>query len=117
MQHLHHRDGAETGGGEGAVAAGTLGAIHHPPRLVGGDGDAAVYMADDEIQVLVALAQFLGVDGGDALLVQHVGLGTAVKSGNAGEPGVVAQLVHVGGVDSVHGLAVGFAQLVGQHDP
>ena len=117
LQHLHHRDGAETGGGEGAVAARALGAVHHAPGLMGGDGDAAVHVADDQVQFLVALAQLFGVNGGNALLVQHMGLGTAVQSRNAGEAGIVPQLVHVGGVHGVHGLAVFAAQLVGQHDP
>ena len=116
LQHLHHRDGAETGGGEGAVAAGALGAVHHAPGLMGGDGDAAVHMADDQVQILVALAQLFRVNGGNALLVQHMGLGTAVKPRNAGEASAVPQLVHVGGVHGVHGLVILAAQLVGQHD-
>ena len=116
LQHLHHRDGAETGGGEGAVAARALGAVHHAPGLMGGDGDAAVHMADDQVQILVALAQLFRVNGGNALLVQHMGLGTAVKPRNAGQTGIIPQLVYVGGVHGVHWLAVLAAQLVGQHD-
>ena len=45
-----------------------------------------------------------------------MGLGTAVQSRNAGEAGIVPQLVYVGGVHGVHGFAVLAAQLVGQHD-
>lgn len=106
----------ETGGGEGAVAARALGAVHHAPGLMGGDGDAAVHMADDQVQILVALAQLFRVNGGNALLVQHMGLGTAVKPRNAGQTGIIPQLVYVGGVHGVHWLAVFAAQLVGQHD-
>ena len=83
---------------------------------MGGDGDAAVHMADDQVQILVALAQLFRVNGGNALLVQHMGLGTAVKPRNAGEAGIIPQLVHVGGVHGVHGLVILAAQLVGQHD-
>ena len=57
------------------------------------------------------------MDGGDTLLVQHMGLGTAVQPRDAGETGVVAQLVHVGGIHGVHGLVVLAAQLIGQHHP
>ena len=57
------------------------------------------------------------MDGGNALLVQYMGLGPAVEAGNARKPGIVAELVYVGGVHGVHGLAVFFAQLIGQHDP
>ena len=63
-------------------------------------------MADDEVQVFIPLSQGFGVDGGDTLLVQHMGLGTAVQPRDAGETGVVAQLVHVGGIHGVHGLVV-----------
>ena len=84
---------------------------------MGGDGDAPVHVADDQVQFLVALAQLFGVNGGNALLVQHMSLGTAVQSRDAGEAGIVPQLVHVGGVHGVHGFAVLAAQLVGQHDP
>ena len=69
---------------------------------MGGDGDAAVHMADDQVQILVALAQLFRVNGGNALLVQHMGLGTAVKPRNAGQTGIIPQLVHVGGVHGVH---------------
>ena len=40
-----------------AVAAGALGAVDHLPLSVGGDGNAAVHMADDQVQVLVFLPQ------------------------------------------------------------
>ena len=84
---------------------------------MGGDGDAAVNVTDDEIQFFVGFSQGFGVNGCDALLVKYVGLGPAVKPGNAGGPGVVPQLVHVGGVCGVHAAAVFPAQLPGQHDP
>ena len=84
---------------------------------MGGDSDAPVDVADDEIAVLVFFAHGLGVDGGDALLVQHMGLGPAVDPGDAGGPGVVAELVHVGGIHGVHFSAEFFAQLIGQHHP
>ena len=56
------------------------------------------------------------MDGGNALLVQHMGLSPAVKPGNARQPGVVAKLVHIGGIHGVHGLAVPLAQFIGQHN-
>ena len=115
LQHFHDGNGAQPGGGKGSVAAGPLGTVDHPSLFVGGDGDAAVHMADNQVQLLIPLSQAFGVDGGNALLIQHMGLGPAVETGNAGEPGIVAELVHIGGVYGVHGLSPGGAQLVGQH--
>ena len=115
LQHLHNGDGAQAGGGEGTVSAGALGAVDHSAVAVGGDGNAAIHMADDEIQVLIPLAQLLCVDGRNALLIEHMGLGPAVQPRNTRGPGIVAELVHIGGVYGVHFAAVGPAQVIGQH--
>ena len=117
LQHFHDGNGTQPGGGEGPVAAGALGAVDHPSLLVGGDGDAAVHMADNQVQLLIPLSQAFGMDGGNALLIQYMGLSPAVEPGNAGEPGIVAELIHIGGVHGVHGLSAGGAQLIGQHHP
>ena len=116
-QHLHHRDGTQAGGGKGAVAPGSFGAVNHLAFGVSGDGNAAVNVADDEIAFFIGFSHGFCVDCPNALLVQHMGLGTAVQPRNAGRAGIVAQLVHIGGIDGVHFSAVLPAQLIGQHHP
>ena len=116
-QHLHHRDGTQAGGGKGAVTPGSLGAVNHLAFGVSGNGNAAVNVADDEIAFFIGFSHGFCVDCPNALLVQHMGLGTAVQPRNAGGAGIVAQLVHIGGIDGVHFSAVLPAQRIGQHHP
>ena len=112
------RDVAAAGGGHGAVAAHNVVAVHHLALAVGGDGDAAADVADDEIAVLIALAQRLaGMADGGLLQVQRVQMGGAVDALDAGHAGQILELVGVGRVHD-HGLRPEAAgKLVGQLGP
>lgn len=109
VQHVGHGHGPHTGGGEGALAAAGVVAVDHAAVVVGGDGDAAVYMADDEAAVLITLAQGLGVFAGYGLEVESVGDGPAVYAAHAGDAGQGLELVHDGRVHHEQAAAVAAA--------
>ena len=117
--HIVHqrqdRHPADARGGIGAVPAGADVPVHHTPLQVGVDGDPAVDMGHDEVTVLIAFPAGPGVLPGNGLLVQHVELGVPVHAPDAGQPGQVAQLVHVGWVQGVGGLSIFLPQLIRQH--
>ena len=102
--------------GEGALAIGPHVAIDHAAAAVGADGDAAVDVRDDEVAVLIAAAQLLGVEGGDGLLVEDVRVRDAIDAAYAGEARLVLVFIDVGRVEGVC-LAVEFlSQRPCEHD-
>ena len=73
-------------------------------------------MADDEGALLIASSHLGCVDPGDALLVQHMGLGAPVDALEPGDAGRRSQLVDIRRVHRVHRLPIPLAEVVGHHD-
>ena len=80
---------------------------------MGAHGHAAAHVANDEVQLLILLAHFLGVALGHGLLVQGVELADALDQGMAGIAGNGLHLVHHGGVCDEGGHAQLVADLAG----
>ena len=82
--------------------------------LVRSHADAAAQMADDQIHVLVLLAQLLGGLAPHGLVVQRVELAQAAELGKAGVMGDFGHLVHADGIHEEGGDAHHVAQLARQ---
>ena len=67
--------------------------VHAAAVAVGADGDAPAQMADDEVEVFVALSPVGGVAAGHGALVQGVPGGDARHQRRAGQAGHVVQFV------------------------
>ena len=76
------------------------------------DGVAAAHVADDDVDLVIAAADGLGIAAGHGLLVQAVELALTDELGVAGVAGDGDQLVDDGGVDGVGGDAPHLGQLV-----
>ena len=116
LTDLQQRYTSESGRRKGSVSPRALGAVYHASLFMCRDRDAAVDMRYDEAAVLVLPAQLFGMYLRDSLLIEHMGLRSPVYSSDARGSCLVAQLVHIGGIERIHLSAVLPAQLIGEHD-
>jgi len=106
--------------GEAAGAVGAEGTFFNGVRvdgaamLVGGDGDAAAHVGDDEAEVGVGAALFGGEALGDGLGVEGMADGGSADEGGAGDAGAGLPLVDGDGIDDVGVDAGGPGELEGE---
>ena len=92
----------EAGSGQGAGALGREGTfaiegvvgINGQPLAMDGHGDATAQVADDEVEVFVALAVFAGKAAGDGLLVEGVPDADARHKGRTADARHLVELVN-----------------------
>ena len=90
---------------EGARALENVVGIDHATMLMTGDGETASHMCDDEVALGIGRAEFPGATDGALLLIEAVHVTLAVDTGITGDAGDILELVGIGLVDGVGGLA------------
>ena len=73
--------------------------------VVAGHGKAAAHVRDDEVALGIGRAELSGATNGALLLVEAVHVALAIDTGVTGNTGDVLELIGIGLVDSVGGLA------------
>ena len=86
------------------IASGAFRAIDHPPIPMRGYRDASIDMADDEAAFPIRLPQLSGMEPGDALLVEHMGLSPPVDTFKPRDSRIGDVLIDIRRVKSVSGL-------------
>ena len=104
--HIRHRHGAHARRGERALAAARVVAVDHAAMRVRRHGNAAVDVADDQVAVLIALAQAARMPPRRLLEVERMADGRPVHAAHAGHARQVAQLVDNRRVHHQHQAAV-----------
>ena len=114
--HIHDsigRQGACALGREGALAVQCVLGIHNAALHMSAHGHTAAHVADDQVQILILFAHFLGVALGNGLLIQGVELAHAEDRGITGIARHIAHLIHNGGIGNERGDAQLVTDLLG----
>ena len=103
---IRHRHGAHARRGERALAAARVVAVDHPAMCVRRHGNAAVDVADDQVAVLIALAQAARMPPRRLLEVERMADGRPVHAAHTGHARQVAELIDDRWVHHQHQAAV-----------
>ena len=114
LKHIGNRHASHSRWGKGPLTAARVVAVDHASVLMGGDGDAAINMADDEVQLLIGVSQLFRMALCRFLDTQRMRNGMPVDAADACNPGQIRELVDDRGIERQDASAIFFLHLTGK---